>query len=109
MGQEGHEEEEDDEKETDHHDDDDDDGGGCCIGVGARARTDARDPSQVWAQRGRAIGSLASSACDILATRGSEMLCVRLSSQFRLRHPSSSGIGDDAREIVMSYPRNSGL
>ena len=99
MGQE--EEEDEDEKETDHHDDDDDDdGGGCCIGVGANARTDAHDPSQVWAQRGRARGSQASSACGIFATRGSEMLCVRLSSQFRLRHPSSSGIGDDAREIV---------
>ena len=100
MGQEEHGEEEEDEKETDHHDDDDDDGGGCCIGVGAHARTDACDPSQVWYQRGRARGSQATSACDILATRGSEMLCVRLPSQFCLRHPSSSGIGDDAREIV---------
>ena len=69
MGQEEQEDEED-EKETDHHDDDDNNGGGCCIGGGAHARAGAHDPSQVWVQRGRARGRLASSACDIVATRG---------------------------------------
>ena len=61
----------------------------------------ARSPAH-WAQRGRARGGLASSACDILATLGSDMLRVRLSSQFRLRHPRNSGFRNDAREVVQS-------
>ena len=99
--EEGEEGEEEEEEETDHHDDDD---GGCCFGGGARARAGARDPSQFWAWRGRARGGLASSACDILATLGSDMLRVRLSGQFRLRHPHNSGFGAAARKVVQPVP-----